>query len=84
MNRNARIRQILENALQPTLLEIRDDSHKHAGHAGARPEGETHFHITIQSSKLNGLSRVEAHRTILILLQPEMQTGLHAVSLDVS
>src|SRR5258708_26524821 len=45
-----RIRAKLTAALQPTRLVIRDDSHRHAGHAGARPEGETHFHVEIVSA----------------------------------
>ena len=50
-----RLRAALEAALQPTLLEIRDDSAKHAGHAGAREGG--HFHVTIAAPRLRRASR---------------------------
>ena len=52
------INQKLTESLSPTLLEINDDSHKHAGHAGARPEGESHFSVTIVSKDFEGKSRI--------------------------
>lgn len=60
-----------------------DESHLHAGHAGARPEGETHFHVRIRAAALDGLSRVERHRAVNSVLKPEFDTGLHALSLKV-
>src|SRR5438270_748103 len=52
------IRQKLTERLAPTRLEIIDESHRHAGHAGARPEGETHFAVTVTSNAFTALGRV--------------------------
>ena len=56
------IRRKLTGAFQPARLEIVDDSHRHAGHAGARPGGETHFNVEIVSEAFAGKSRVERQR----------------------
>ncbi len=58
------MRRKLTEALAPTQLAIIDESHRHAGHAGARPEGETHFRIEIVSAKFAGLSRIERQRLV--------------------
>ena len=84
MIRSERIRDILTEAFSPSTLEILDDSHKHAGHAGARPEGETHYTIKITSPKFEGQSRVATQRAILAALKPEFETGLHALSIKAS
>ncbi len=83
MNRVERITEILKRELAPEQLLVRDDSHKHAGHAGASPEGETHMHVLVVSRQLQGLSRVQKHRRIFELLKEETAGGLHALSLDV-
>ena len=62
-------------------LEITDDSAKHAGHAGATPGGETHYSVRITSAAFEGLSRVQVQRTVMMVLQSEFDTGLHALSL---
>lgn len=80
--RTARIARILEKTLAPTTLSIRDDSHKHAGHAGNQGGSETHLHIVIQSRKFHGLSRLDRHRMVMQLLDAEFKNGLHAVSLE--
>ena len=79
-----RIRDSLEQAFKPELLEITDDSAKHAGHAGASPEGETHFTVRIISEAFEGLSRVQLQRSINLVLAPEFESGLHALSLKAS
>ncbi|MEL6692235.1 MAG: BolA family protein [Pseudomonadota bacterium] len=84
MIRSDRIRDILTEAFSPSMLEVIDDSHKHAGHAGASPEGETHYTIKITSSKFAGQSRVTTQRAILASLKPEFETGLHALSIKAS
>ena len=56
------MRRKLTETLAPTRLAIIDESHRHAGHAGARPEGETHFRIEIVSAAFAGLSRIERRR----------------------
>jgi len=75
------IRAKLNGALSPVLLEIVDESAKHAGHAGARPGGQTHFAVKIVSSNFEGLSRVERQRKVYGLLEPQFAAGLHALAL---
>ncbi len=84
MTRSQRIRDILIEAFAPSELEINDDSSKHAGHAGARPEGETHYTVVITSAAFAGLSRVATQRAVMTALQPEFDTGLHALSIKAS
>jgi len=70
----------LREALAPETLEVRDDSHLHAGHAGAR-EGR-HFHVTIVSPRFNQLSRVKRHRLVYDALQSLIPRGIHALAID--
>ena len=74
------IRQRLVAALAPTLLEIVDDSHRHAGHAGAR-DGRGHFIVQIASPAFQGLSPVARHRAVYDALGDLMQTDIHALSI---
>lgn len=83
-DRLSRIHDLLTEAFQPEELKITDDSAKHAGHAGARPEGETHYSVRITSAAFEGLSRVQVQRSVMLVLQPEFDTGLHALSLKAS
>jgi len=76
-----RIRSKLTAALQPTRLEIRDDSHRHAGHQGARPEGETHFHLEIVSAAFAGEGRIARQRKVYRLLDEELNGPVHALAL---
>ena len=75
-----RLRAVLEAALQPTRLEIRDDSAKHAGHAGAREGG--HFHVSITSAAFAGVSAVERHRMVYAAAAELMGRDIHALSID--
>jgi BolA family transcriptional regulator, general stress-responsive regulator len=75
------IRQKLVERLTPTRLEIADESHRHAGHAGARPEGETHFAVTIVSAAFVGLGRVARQRLVYQILADELATRVHALAL---
>lgn len=75
------IRRKLEAALQPGVLEIRDDSARHAGHAGAREGGESHFHVVAVSSRFSGLNRVERQRLVYGALAEELAGPVHALSL---
>ena len=77
----ATITQLLESALQPMILEVVDDSAKHAGHAGARPGGQTHFSVMIVSEQFNGLARVARHRMVYDALNPLYGEGLHALAI---
>lgn len=81
-NRISRIREILSAAFAPVELDVIDDSAKHAGHAGAAPGGETHYTVRITSEAFEGLSRVQIQRAIMLALQPEFDSGLHALSLQ--
>jgi BolA protein len=77
-----RIRDKLAAALQPTRLAIRDDSHRHRGHAGSRPEGETHFHVEIVAAAFRGESRVSRQRRVYALLAEELSGPVHALALS--
>ena len=73
----------LTDAFHPTLLDVVDDSHKHAGHAGARPEGETHFQVSIVADAFAGKSRVDRQRMVYAALADEMAGPIHALQLKV-
>ncbi|MDA0787814.1 MAG: BolA family transcriptional regulator [Proteobacteria bacterium] len=81
MNRAERIRVALQDGLDVQGIEVRDDSHLHAGHAGARPAGETHFDVLIVSPDFAGQSRVTRQRAVYALLSAEFEGGLHALSM---
>lgn len=68
----------------PSHLEVLDESSKHQGHAGSRPGGETHFRVRITAAALDGMSRVEQHRAINETLSDELQTGVHALAIEVA
>jgi BolA protein len=76
-----RIRDKLTSALNPTTLEIIDESHRHAGHAGARPGGETHFRVEVVAAVFQGKSRLERQRLVYAALKEEMSRQIHALSL---
>lgn len=71
----------LEAAFAPSALEVRDDSARHAGHAGARPEGESHFDVAMTSTVFNGLSRLERQRRVNAVLAEELAGPVHALTL---
>jgi BolA protein len=75
------IRRKLCDRFDPSRLEIVDESHRHAGHAGARPEGETHFAVIIVSAAFAGHSRVARQRLVYQTLAEELATRVHALSL---
>lgn len=78
-----RMRRLLEGALQPTLLDIRDDSAAHAGHAGAKG-GAGHFTIGIESAAFVGLSPLRRHRLVYDALCGMMPAEIHALSITAS
>ncbi len=75
------IRAALQMALAPTRLDVRDDSHRHAGHAGAR-DGRGHFHVDIVSGAFAGLSPLARHRAVYAALGELMTTDIHALSMS--
>lgn len=81
MNRAERIRIAVEAAFKVHRIEVRDDSHLHASHAGAQPEGETHFDLLVISPEFTGQSRVTRQRAVYGLLSSEFESGLHALSM---
>ncbi len=78
--RVAAIRAVLEAAFAPTHLEIRDDSHRHAGHAGAR-DGRGHFSVAIVSDAFSGMNAVARHRAIYAAVGELMTTDIHALAI---
>ncbi len=84
MSRFLRIQDSLEKAFAPNVLNIVDDSAKHAGHAGAAPGGETHYTVEIVSAAFEGRTRVEMQRAVMDALQAEFESGLHALSIKAS
>lgn len=80
-NMTSRLRAKLEAALSPLALDIEDESAKHAGHAGAREGGETHYRIRIVSESFAGLSRVQRQRKVYAAVAEELAERVHALSL---
>ncbi|MBT4769889.1 MAG: BolA family transcriptional regulator [Rhodospirillaceae bacterium] len=76
-----KIKEKLAAELNPQKLTIIDESVKHAGHAGARPEGESHFRVEIVAEVFDGLSRVERQRRVYAALADELTGPIHALSL---
>lgn len=76
------IRTRLQQAFQPTLLEITDDSDQHAGHAG-HGGGGRHFSVTISSPQLAGKSRVDAHRAIYAQFNDLIPHEIHALKIKI-
>jgi BolA protein len=79
--RTDRLRATLTAAFSPSLLEVVDDSARHAGHSGASAQGETHYNIHMRADRFATLSRVERSRAVHEVLAAEFETGLHALSL---
>ncbi len=75
-----RIERALREALAPVQLEVQDDSHLHAGHAGAREGG--HYSIVITADAFRGLSRLRRHRLVYDAVGPLTTQGIHALAID--
>ena len=73
----------LREAFDPLELEVIDESHLHAGHAGAREGGESHFRIRIAGSAFDGLSRVDRQRAVNEVLKEELAGPVHALAMSV-
>ena len=71
----------LTEALTPSRLELIDESALHAGHAGARPEGESHFRLLVVSDKFENRGRIERQRMVYQILGDLMTTDIHALSI---
>lgn len=75
------IRARLTEALTPESLDIEDESHRHAGHAGAR-DGRGHFRVRIVSTAFSGKSALARHRAVYAALGELMQSDIHALAID--
>ena len=78
------ITEKLTKAFAPQSLDVVDESHQHAGHAGHRPGGETHFRVYIVSEAFRGKSRLQRHRMVNDTLVRELQGGVHALAIHAS
>ena len=78
------IAQKLKDALSPEHIEVEDVSHHHAGHAGWREGGGTHFTVTIKAASFAGKSRVQQHRLVNSILADELTCDIHALELHLS
>jgi BolA family transcriptional regulator, general stress-responsive regulator len=67
--------------LEPQRLELVDESARHSGHAGARPEGESHFRLLIVADAFDGRSRIERQRMVYGALGDLLRTDVHAISI---
>jgi len=81
-NRAERIRQLLENQLNPDSIRVEDDSWKHAGHAGVRESGGGHFRVTIIAECFSGQSIIQRHRMVNEALRGEFGPTIHALSIE--
>ncbi|HEX3351071.1 MAG TPA: BolA family protein [Acetobacteraceae bacterium] len=81
VTRVQRIEAALRRLFAPAELAVIDDSHRHAGHSGHRPEGETHYTVLVVSQAFRGQSRVARSRAVHEALAAEFGDGLHALSL---
>jgi len=78
------IRAALVAAFAPTSLEVINESHKHAGHAGDDGSGESHWRVEIAADVLNGKSRIAKHRAIHSALGEDIIGRIHALSLQIA
>lgn len=76
------IAETLTRELRPEAISVEDESHQHAGHAGWREGGETHFRVNVVSAAFKGKSRIERHRIVNAALAEAFERGLHAVAIS--
>jgi BolA family transcriptional regulator, general stress-responsive regulator len=74
----------LVQGLAPASVEVIDESHQHVGHAGARPDGESHFRVRIVAECFRGKSRVAQHRMVNAVLSEELRERVHALAIQSS
>lgn len=76
------IEKRLKEALEPSQIEVIDESHLHAGHVGAKPTGNTHFRLKITSKKFNDLKPVARHQLVYKILSDLMNNPIHALAME--
>jgi BolA protein len=82
MPRTERIKQLLTSSLEPTMLQVVDDSASHAGHAGVSEHGGGHFQVLIVSTKFTDVNTLMRHQMVYQSLESMMQTEIHALSIQ--
>lgn len=82
MSISAEIRDRLEAAFAPRVLEVLDDSEAHRGHGGWREGGETHFNVVMRAAALAPMARLARHRAVHAALGPDLVGRIHALALD--
>lgn len=75
------IEQKLQEAFQPSALEVIDESHLHQGHGGWREGGETHFRVIITADAFASMTRLQRHRAVNDALSAELESGVHALAI---
>jgi BolA protein len=78
------IKDKLVRTFSPAVLEVIDESHHHAGHAGARPDGESHFRVVIAAEAFRGQSLVNRHRMVNAALADLLKSRVHALAIEAS
>jgi BolA family transcriptional regulator, general stress-responsive regulator len=81
MSLHSRMREKLMIALNPTRLDLVNESHLHAGHSSSPGTGESHFRLLIVSDNFIGKSRVARHRIVNDVVQEELRDGVHALAI---
>ena len=84
MDVEASMRAKLETAFAPTVLEIVNESHLHAGHHGSPGTGHSHFRVKLVAEAFRGKSRVDRHRLVNAVLAEELAGTIHALAIDAS
>jgi len=84
MGLEQQITDTLQSAFAPSELNVINESHKHAGHAGDDGSGESHWRVEITASELDGKSRIAKHRAIHTALGPDIIGRIHALSLQIA
>ena len=79
----AELERRLTAAFAPSRLEIVNESHRHAGHAGDDGSGESHFRVVIRADEFAPMTRVERHRAVHKAIGPDMTARIHALALDI-
>jgi BolA family transcriptional regulator, general stress-responsive regulator len=82
MSAEHRIREKLMLALEPTRLDVINESELHAGHRSSPGTGESHFRVLVVTPKFSGLSRVQRHRLVNDVLADELKGRVHALALS--
>ncbi len=75
------LREKIRTSMEVVDIELIDDSHRHAGHAGSRAGGNTHFRLRVVSDAFAGLSQIERHRMVYAILSDEMAGQIHALNI---